>query len=83
MTDATSSQLYLGENPGTVPLPRVVERAGLWLLATLGGTSLAAILVFAVATQSSAEAERLAGKGSGYTATLVSALAVAHARRLP
>ena len=78
-----SAQLYLGENPGSVPIPRVVERAYLWLLAALGGTSLAALLIFAVATSSSAEAERIAGSDGGYAATLVSAMAGAQAHRLP
>lgn len=78
-----SSRFRLEENPASVPIPRVVERAYLWLVAALGGTSLAAILVFAVATSSGAEAERIAGSNGGYAAALVAAMAGAQARRLP
>lgn len=83
MNDTISFQLCLDENLVAVPTSRLAERVRPWLTAALGGTTFAAILVFAVATRSGAEAERLAGAGGSYAATLVSAMAVSHARRLP
>ena len=75
MNDPISSPLLIQPS-----LPRLVERSYLWAIAALGGLATGALMVFAVATQSSADAERVAGGGS-YSETLVSALAVAQARR--
>jgi hypothetical protein len=77
MSDPISSPALI--QPG-LPLPRLVERGYLWAVAALGGLATGALMIFAVATQSSADAERIAG-GSSYAETLVSALAVAQARR--
>ena len=63
-----------------LPLPRLAERTYLWAVTALGGLAAGALMVFAIATQSGADAERIAGGGS-YAETLVSALAVAQSRR--
>lgn len=82
MNDHSPSPLYLGESPAAVPIPRAVVRAYLYLVAGLGGATTAGLLVFAVATDSSASAERIARSGS-YGQTLVAALAVSQSRRAP
>lgn len=80
MNESSSSQLYLGENPCAVPIPKAVARAYGWLV---GAGTLVGILAFAVASQSSLDAARIAGSDGGYAATLVSAMAVTQGRRLP
>ncbi len=80
MNDSSSSQLYLGENPCAVPIPKAVARAYLWLV---GAGTLVGVLVFAVASQSSLDAARIAGSEGGYAATLLSAMTVTQGRRLP
>ena len=80
MNDSSSSQLYLGENPCTVPIPKVIARAYLWLV---GAGTLLGVMGFAVASQSSLDAGRIAGAEGGYAATLVAAMSAAQGRRLP
>ncbi|MFD1300539.1 hypothetical protein [Methylobacterium marchantiae] len=71
----------MNETPVSVPVSRAVQQAYLWLVATLGGVATVALLVFAVATQSSADAERISGeKGRSSVHSLVGALAVTHGR---
>ncbi|WP_375454434.1 hypothetical protein [uncultured Methylobacterium sp.] len=77
MNDPSSSRLYLGEDPCPVPIPRIVARAYVRLV---GATALLAVFVFAVASQNSLDAGRIAGAEGGYAASLVSALAVAQSR---
>ena len=84
MNDPSPTPLYLGESPVSVPIPRAFEKAYLWLVAGLGGVATAALLVFAVATQSGADAERIAGGRpgrGGYLDNLVSALAANQGRK--
>ncbi|MDR7037466.1 MULTISPECIES: hypothetical protein [Methylobacterium] len=82
MNDPSPTPLYIGENSGTVPIHRAVEKAYLWVLAALGGTAAAGLVVFAVATQCGSDAERIANAtGSGYLETLVTALAANHGRK--
>ncbi|WP_336487190.1 hypothetical protein [Methylobacterium nigriterrae] len=84
MNDPSPTPLYIGESPVAVPIPRAFVKAYLWVLAGFGGAATAALLVFAVATQSSSEAERIAGarsSGSSYIGTLVSAFAAQHGRK--
>ncbi|MFD0935267.1 hypothetical protein ACFQ12_08720, partial [Methylobacterium trifolii] len=69
-----TSPLYIGENPAAVPMHRAVEKASLWLAGAACGLATAALLVFAVATESGTEAERIARSGGGYAVSLVSAL---------
>jgi hypothetical protein len=84
MNDPSPTPLYVGESPVAVPIPRAFERAYLWLVAGLGGLATAALLIFAVATQSNDDAARIAaGQASGghYLDTLVSALATNQGRK--
>ena len=80
MNDPISSSILIAETP--IAAPRLFERVGLWTLATLGGLATGALMIFAVATQSSADAERIGG-GASYAETLVGALAAAQGRRAP
>jgi hypothetical protein len=61
-------------------VPKVAEQAYLGLVASLGGLAAAALLIFAVATQSAADAERIAGAEPGSVTTLVAAFAATHGR---
>lgn len=84
MNDPSPTPLYIGENPATVPVHRAVEKAYLWVLAALGGTAAASLIVFAVATQCGSDAERIANadaSGTGYLGSLVTALAAGHGRK--
>ena len=80
MIDTTPTPLFLNENPAAVPIPRVVQQVYLW---GFGGLATLALLVFAVATQSGSDAERIAGMrngGDAAPAALVKAFAVIHGR---
>jgi hypothetical protein len=83
MNDTSPPPLLLNENSVAVPLPRVMQQAYLWVVAGIGGVATVALFVFAVATQSGADAERIAGaqesRGSSL-ATLVGNLAATHGR---
>ncbi|MGU3359215.1 hypothetical protein ACLBWX_02660 [Methylobacterium sp. M6A4_1b] len=83
MNDTSPPPLFLNENPVAVPLPRVMQQAYLWVVAAIGGLATVALFVFAVATQSGADAERIAGaqeSGRSNLATLVGNLAALHGR---
>jgi hypothetical protein len=61
----------------------MMQQAYLWVVAALGGLATVALFVFAVATQSGADAERIAGaqeSGRSGLATLVGNLAAMHGR---
>ena len=67
MNESSSSQLYLGENPcRRADAAKAIARAYLWLV---GAGTLVGVLVFAVASQSSLDAARIAGADGGYAAT--------------
>ena len=83
MNDTSPLPLFMNENPVAVPLPRAVQQAYLWVITGLGGLATVGLFVFAVATQSSADAERIAGgQADGRTgiAALVGHLAATHGR---
>ncbi|MCJ2131952.1 hypothetical protein [Methylobacterium sp. E-045] len=81
MSDSSQPPVFLSETPHAVPVPRVVQQAYLWVVSALGGLATIALLVFAVATQSNADADRIAGaKGGSSIDALVGALAVTHGR---
>ncbi|KQP54230.1 hypothetical protein ASF41_10965 [Methylobacterium sp. Leaf111] len=83
MNDTSPPPLFLNESPVAVPLPRVMQQAYLWIVAGLSGLATIVLFVFAVATQSGADAERIAGaqeSGRSNLATLVSSLAAMHGR---
>ncbi|KQP31610.1 hypothetical protein ASF49_09155 [Methylobacterium sp. Leaf104] len=83
MNDTSPPPLFLNENPVAVPLPRAMQQAYLWVVAAIGGLATVALFVFAVATQSGADAERIAGaqeSARSGLATLVGNLAALHGR---
>ncbi|MGU3540942.1 hypothetical protein [Methylobacterium sp. A54F] len=80
MNDPGSSPLYIAERAAAVPVPRAVEKAYLWAVAALGGAAAGALLIFAVATQSSTDAERIVSAGSPLDA-LVGAFAASQGRK--
>lgn len=80
MNDPSPSPLYIAHPLIGLRLPRTLERACLWTLGGLGSLATLGLVVFAVATQCSTDAERIASTGS-YGVGLVSALATAQARR--
>lgn len=71
--------MFLDEHPVAVPLPRAMQQAYLWVVAGVGGLATVALFVFAVATQSGADAERIAGSGTG-PATLIGHFGALHGR---
>lgn len=81
MSDSSPPPLFLNENPVAVPVPKLVQQAYVWLIAGLAGMATIALLVFAVATQSGGDAERIAGaEGRSGLATLIGAMAASHGR---
>lgn len=79
MNDTGPPPLFLNENPAAVPLPKAVQQAYLWVVTLLGGAAAIALFVFAVATQSDADAQRISAGGSTLQ-VLTGALAVMHGR---
>lgn len=83
MNDTSPPPLFLTENSVAVPLPRAVQQVFLRVVASIGGLATLSLFVFAVATQSGADAERIAsaqnGDRSGLSA-LVGSLAATHGR---
>ncbi|WP_264046087.1 hypothetical protein [Methylobacterium flocculans] len=83
MNDTSPPPLFMNETPVAVPLPRAVQQAYLWVVAGLGGLATIGLFVFAVATQSSADAERIAGRNGAERsslATVIGHLAATHGR---
>ncbi|MCJ2037121.1 hypothetical protein [Methylobacterium sp. J-068] len=83
MNDTSPPPLFMNENPVAVPLPRAVQQAYLWVVTGLGGVATIALFVFAVATQSGADAERIAGAQNderSSLAVLIGGLAATHGR---
>ncbi|MBO1018923.1 MULTISPECIES: hypothetical protein [unclassified Methylobacterium] len=81
MSDSSQPPVFLSETSHAVPVPRVVQQAYFWVVSALGGLATIALLVFAVATQSNTDAERIAEtKGRSSINALVGALAVTHGR---
>ncbi|WP_155911999.1 hypothetical protein [Methylobacterium sp. 77] len=81
MSDSSPNPLFLDENPAAVPFPRILQQTYIWVLSMLCGIVTVALLVFAVATQSSGDAERIADmKGRSSMSSLVGALAVTYGR---
>ncbi|MBY0258086.1 hypothetical protein [Methylobacterium sp.] len=83
MNDTSPPPLFINENPVAVPLPRAMQQAYLWVVAGLGGLATVALFVFAVATQSGADAERIASGQTGERtglATLIGHLGATHGR---
>lgn len=79
MNDTGQPPLFLDENPAAVPLPKAVQQAYLWVVALIGGTAAMGLFVFAVATQSDADAKRISNGGSTLS-VLTGSLAVMHGR---
>lgn len=81
MSDLSQPHPFLAENPAAVPIETAARQAYAWLVAALGGSAAVALLVFAVATQSGADAERIAGAGGRSSLPgLIGHLAAAHGR---
>jgi hypothetical protein len=83
MNDTSPPPVFLNENPAAVPLPRALQQAYLWVVTALGGLATVALFVFAVATQSGADAERIVGGQGGdrsSLATMIGNLAATHGR---
>ena len=80
MNDPSPTSHFLVENPTSSGIPRAAEQAYLGLLAGLSGLATAALLIFAVATQSSADAERIASSNGAGVSALVASFAATHGR---
>ncbi|NEU11528.1 hypothetical protein G3T14_05225 [Methylobacterium sp. BTF04] len=81
MNDSGPTPLFLNENPVAVPIPRAVQQAYFWGVAGLGAVAAIAVFVFAVATQSGTDAERIVGVRADTTlSALTSAMAATHGR---
>jgi hypothetical protein len=77
MVHPDSTPLCLGETRAVVAAPSAALRAYLALVAALGGSVTAGLLMMSVAANSGGEAERIAAtQDDSYAATLVAALAV-------
>ncbi len=79
MNDTGPPPLFLNENPAAVPLPKAVQQVYLGVVSLIGGVAALALFVFAVATQSDADARRISNGGSTLT-VLTEAMAVMHGR---
>ncbi len=80
MSDLSPNPFFSIETPSSPIVPQVAEQAYFGLLASVGAIVAAALLVFAVATQSDADAERIVSAEPGSVATLVGAFAASHGR---
>lgn len=80
MNEPSPTSVFLVDNSTTAHIPRAAEKAYLGLLAGIGGLLTAGLLIVAVATQSSADAERIATADGRSVGTLVAAFAASHGR---
>lgn len=80
MSDLSPNPFFSIETESSPIAPQVAEQAYLGMLAGVGAVAAAALLVFAVATQSGADAERIASAEPGSVTTLVGAFAASHGR---
>ena len=80
MNDPSPTTHFLVDNSASSGIPRAAEQAYLGLLAGFGGLVTAAILIFAVATQSSADAERIARADGTGVSTFVASFVASHGR---
>ena len=79
MNDPSPTHMFF-DDTSSVPVPHSIQRAYLWLLSTLGIAAAALVVMFAVATQSNADSERIArSDGSGVKA-VISAIVATHGR---
>lgn len=77
MIPTDSAPLCLSESQAVATAPRAAMRAYLALVAAIGGTVTAGMLMMSVAANSGNEAQRItATRDDGYAATLVAALSV-------
>jgi len=77
MIRSDPASLCLGEPPAVAVAPRAAMRAYLALVAAVGGVVTSGMLMMSVATNSGAEADRIASmQDGGYAATLVAALSI-------
>ncbi|MCJ2058824.1 hypothetical protein MKL09_20035 [Methylobacterium sp. J-048] len=82
MIPRSPSPLYL-DTAAAAPVPRLAVRAYFATVAGLGAVVTAVMLMMSVAANSGGEAERIADtQDDGYTATLVSALAISLSKLL-
>lgn len=83
MIQSDSAPLCLSQTQDAVTAPRAAYRAYLALVAACGGLVTGGMLMMSVASNSGAEAERIASmQDDGYAATLVAALSVNFAKPL-
>ncbi|KQP60995.1 MULTISPECIES: hypothetical protein [unclassified Methylobacterium] len=78
MNDTRPTDMFLDQPP--VPLPRSLQQAYLWVLGTVSMAGTVLVLVFAVATQSNADSERIATTQEGGVKGLLSAIVATHGR---
>ncbi|MBX9932902.1 MAG: hypothetical protein K2Y56_15400 [Methylobacterium sp.] len=79
MNDPSQPPLFL-DDAISVPLARSFQKVSLWLVGGVGAATAGMLLVFAVATQSGADAERIAGSQGDGLKGLISAIAATHGR---
>ena len=80
MNDPSPTQLFFEETSGTVPVPHSLQQAYFWVLGVIGTTATALVLVFAVATQSGADSERISRSDGEGAKALLSAIVAMHGR---
>lgn len=79
MNDPSPTQMFFDDS-ATVPVPRSIQRAYLWLLGVVGIAAAALVLTFAVATQSNADSERIARSDGNGVKAILSAIVATHGR---
>lgn len=80
MNDPSQPHLFLNDAPLAIPLPGFAEQLTAWLVGVAATGIAILVVVFAVATQSGADAERIAGSRDSGVSALVSAIAASHGR---
>lgn len=80
MNDPGSTPFFLADPAAVAPIPRSIQQAYLWAIGGIGTVAAAAVLIVAVATQSGADSERIAGSSPDGVKGLLSAIVATHGR---
>lgn len=79
MNDPSPTQMFFDET-AAIPVHQSFQQAYFWLLGVIGIAAMVLVLMFAVATQSASDSERIARSDQGGVKAILSAIVATHGR---